>query len=402
MTHLPRNAALRLVATCLASSPSVAASAGVRPLSFTAAHQDSDIQGHVWFPAEGGTGTDFAANPVFRGVPTRTGATIAAVRHPVVLLSHGPGGLSRSLSWLAAGFAERGAIVVGVDHPGSTVGDLDFVRGMRHWTRAQDPSAALDAVAADPSTAAHIDPDRVFAAGFSYGGWTALSLGGLRGNRDGFVAGCAARIREDRHCQDLARAGVDIATYDADAWNRSWRDERVKAVVAIEPGLTFGVTPADVTDLIGDVLLIGLGAGPDRLAATDVGAAGSGFAGMVPAPRCWRSRRRPISACCRSASRRDRRSLRRTRTIRCARIPPVPTGRWCMPPWSARSRPSFASTDGPLAGRPCANAAGCRPPVIAPADGRAGGATARRMRDGPHAPPAPPEDCGRRSRRLAL
>ena len=103
-------------------------------------------------------------------------------RWPVVLISHGFGGHWRSISWLGAGLARQGAVVVGVNHPGSTFGDNDMLRGLNHGSRVNDLKKAVDALLADASTGPYIDPQRIYVAGFSFGGWTALSMGGLRGD----------------------------------------------------------------------------------------------------------------------------------------------------------------------------------------------------------------------------
>lgn len=55
-----------------------------------------------------------------------------------------------------------------------------------HWTRVADLSLALDMILADPELVDRIDPDRIMAAGFSFGGWTALCpwAASLDGSRD--------------------------------------------------------------------------------------------------------------------------------------------------------------------------------------------------------------------------
>ena len=259
----------------------------------TAAHAETpgfvetqlgDLEAVIWYPAEpGGTAEMFGANPVFTGVPGVKGAAITPGAHPLVLLSHGLGGHYRSLGWLAAGLAEQGAIVVAVNHPGSTFGDMEPVRGMLHWTRVADLSGALDAVLADAAYGPAVDPSRIYAAGFSYGGWTALSAGGLQGNLAGYAEHCAAAVTSSSHCADLAEWGFDFGTADPAAWDASYRDPRVTRVAAIDPGLTYGVT--NVSGLAVPALLIGLGAGTDRLMATDTTSAGSGFGPRLMAAR---------------------------------------------------------------------------------------------------------------------
>ena len=199
-----------------------------------------------------------------------------------MLLSHGLGANVRGLGWLAAGLAERGAVVVAVNHPGSTTGDVDMGEGLRHWTRVEDLGAVIDYLPSDPELGPHVDTSRVFAAGFSLGGWTALSAGGLTGDLEGYARHCEAVGEGSTHCRDIARAGVDLGALDAEAWDRSRKDDRVQAVAAIDPGFLYGLTEEDAAGLVDDVLLVALGEGQDRLLATDFGPSGSGFEDLAP------------------------------------------------------------------------------------------------------------------------
>jgi predicted dienelactone hydrolase len=259
---------------------------GFAELTIAAAHQAKPMEAGVWYPAA----ADSAAptvfdHPIFYGVPAVQDAAVAPGKHPVVLLSHGLGGHFRALSWLAAGLAAKGAIVVGVNHPGSTARDFDMARGLHHWTRVADLQAALAQVLADPKLGPHTDPDRIYATGFSYGGWTALSIAGLKGDLTAYAQACDDAGARSTHCRDIAKAGIDLRSYDATAWDRSYKDARIRAVAAIDPGLTYGLTAERAKDLPSNVLLIGLGVGADRLMATDTSPAGSGFENAVPAAR---------------------------------------------------------------------------------------------------------------------
>lgn len=277
MTH----SMITFTALTLAASTAQADIAGYTPLVFDAPHHGRDVLGAVWYPAQDdGRTFNFAENGVFHGVEVTEEASVQDGTFPVVLLSHGMGGNIRSLAWLASALAERGAIVVSVNHPNSTWGDFDLKAGMAHGTRAQDLSVALDALTADPLFADHLDTSRVMAAGFSYGGWTALSLGGVMGDHAGYVAHCADHGAASSHCDGLMSAEIQLAEADPEVWNASYADPRVTHVVAIEPGLTWGLGADEVSGLVPDVTLISLGDGDDRMLATDYDA--SGFASLIP------------------------------------------------------------------------------------------------------------------------
>jgi len=271
MTLLPKTAfALMLMGSTACADP-----AGMREMTLDAPHHGRSLTGAVYYPsAGGGTAETYAENPVFEGVDILRDAKMAEGKRPLVLLSHGMGGHIRSLGWLSTALAERGAIVVAVNHPNSTWGDFDLAQGLKHWTRAQDMRIALDTVLADPELSARIDPARIMAAGFSYGGWTALSLGGLNGNHAGYVAHCETYGEASSHCADLLRGNAGLTEVPEAQWNADYQDARITSVFAMDPGLIWGITAEDSAGLVGDITLMSLGEGESRLLATDFDLAG--------------------------------------------------------------------------------------------------------------------------------
>lgn len=152
-----------------------------------------------------------------------------------------------------------------------------------HGTRVHDLKRTLDALLADASISPHVDPLRIYVAGFSLGGWTALPIGGLRGDLNAYSRYCAQSGH--RHCRDIARAGIDLMQLDAAIWGRSYRDSRVKAVAAIDPALHQGLNVSHASDMVDAVLLIGLGQGDDRLPDTDFSAPGATLTRILSGPR---------------------------------------------------------------------------------------------------------------------
>lgn len=263
-----------------AASKLTAQEAGVTEFTLSADHHDMQVS--VMFPATGDTSRIYAENAVFYGTPILQNATAKSGKHPVVLLSHGWGGNYKRMAWLSAGLVSKGAIVVAVNHPNSTTFDLNFDTAFNHWTRAQDLSAALDHVLQNPQFAPLIDETRIYATGFSYGGWTALSLAGVTARREGFSQYCAAAGAGSQICAQMAQKGGGISTIDQTLYEASYHDHRIKSVVAIDPGLTWSLTPQNVEDLDVPLLLIQLGNAQDRLNATDTSAQGSNFEALVP------------------------------------------------------------------------------------------------------------------------
>ena len=275
--------ALALALSTLAGGAQ-AEGAGLRVAQVQMPHHDAEVRVAIWYPrGAGGTPTVYAKNPVFRGVEAFDDAEPAEGTFPVVLFSHGMGGTDRAQAWLASALADKGAIVVMVNHPGSTWGDHDMARGVRHWTRAEDLSRALDMLTDDPDLGPHLDMTRVMAAGFSYGGWTALSLGGMTGNLDGIVAACTAHFETMEACDILLSDKVGMQRQDPALWNATYADPRVTSVVAIDPGFVWGLETANVTGLVPGAVLIGLGDPETQMLATDT--TQSGLAALIPGAR---------------------------------------------------------------------------------------------------------------------
>lgn len=259
----------------------LADAAGIYENSVYAPHHEKVMNYAVWYPvSEQEITQPFGGNAVFLPYQVAQNAPIKQGRYPLILVSHGLGGHYGAQGWLASALARSGAIVVAVNHPNSTVLDFDMRAGLEHWTRTQDLKLVLDAILKDPDFSSLIDSTRISVVGFSYGGWTALSMAGVRGNLAGYVNHCSEQATQ--HCNDIQRVGIDLNSLHEKHWDGYYGDARISQVVAIDPGLTFGIESGDVATLSADVLLIQLGRGKDRLDATNIGVDGSGFSALLP------------------------------------------------------------------------------------------------------------------------
>ncbi len=279
MKSLMLAAAVSVVATA-----AHAADVGYDRLDVRAAHRAAPVAGSVWYPAGSRTYRGLIGdNPVFLGVPALVGAAVADGAFPLALLSHGSGGNMDNLGWLSSALAAEGVMVLAVNHPGSTSGDSSPRRSVDLAARAADLSAALDALLADPAFGPRVDRRRIKALGFSLGGATALSLGGVRFDPAAYPAYCARLGAAAVDCAFFARGGVAPDAMPA-TWRSSMADARVGAVVAIDPGFTWVATPESVAAVATPVLLISLGA-EHLWPAVDVSASGSGLAAALPDAR---------------------------------------------------------------------------------------------------------------------
>jgi predicted dienelactone hydrolase len=211
----------------------------------------------LWYPVDPGLAEqphDIGApgHPVFRGHPVAWGAPLssAAVKYPLILLSHGTGGSANDLDWLASTLAANGYIVAGVNHPGNNALEPLTREGfMLWWERATDVSEVLDAVLSDPVFGARIDRGRIGAGGFSLGGYTVLELAGARTNLEAFRSFCRSSVADAIcHPAEMSRVAADTGRPVPAAMSletqasiakagASYRDKRIKAVFAIAPAL---------------------------------------------------------------------------------------------------------------------------------------------------------------------
>lgn len=225
-----------------------AADVGVRILNVSTAERDRDLAVTVWYPAgAGGTPTMIGDNQLFKGEAARENAPVADGRFPLVLLSHGSGARVAAMSWLAVALAEAGFIVAGPNHPGTTSGDSTPAATPKIWERTADLSALIDRFTTDADWRHTIDTAQIGAVGFSLGGAAVMEIAGARADLEAY-----ARYCDDYKTWDCAWfAGgrgyvddtpievekVDLRKIDKARFEQSNRDPRVRAVVAVDPGL---------------------------------------------------------------------------------------------------------------------------------------------------------------------
>lgn len=252
---------------------------GYDRFDLTADHRARPIATSVWYPAANTTyRAPVGDGPIFEPSFAFIGPAIAEGKHPLVLVSHGSGGNAETLGWLTNGLVAEGAIVLAVNHPGSTSGDSSPRRSVDLEARAGDLTAALDMILADPAFGGFIDADRISVVGFSLGGATALALAGVRFDGTTQDTNCSIGP-EAADCVFFHLGGVRFADYpgfEADA-----RDLRISQAVIIDPGFGSAAEPGTLQNALAGITLINLG-DADRLRAADVGPNGNDLANRLP------------------------------------------------------------------------------------------------------------------------
>jgi predicted dienelactone hydrolase len=228
--------------------------------------RDRPIRTSIWYPvATGSRLTAILDSSLPFKVPlVAENAPVAVTghRYPLILLSHGTGGSSIQMMWLGHYLASHGYVVAALNHHGNTGSEPHMApQGfLLYWERPLDLSVVIDRLLADPTFGAAIDTSRVGAAGFSLGGYTVLAIAGARFNPTQYNAFCGSSQR-DFTCGPQAEFPQAPALFEeirkSDARvqeslkhaSDSYRDTRVKAVLAIAPALGSGFTGNDLADI---------------------------------------------------------------------------------------------------------------------------------------------------------
>lgn len=196
-----------------------------------------NIEVAIWYPSSAPeaslTRGPFTMSVSNRGEPMPS-------KHPLIMLSHGTGGMSLTHHEIAAATARAGFMVVALTHPGDNFKDRSMVRKLEYLTeRPRQISRVLDALLSDAKWGPYIDVNRIGFIGHSAGGFTGLALIGATPSFANCVKHCAANFDEDPwFCQQFGpkEKALDVArTTSSMLPIPSSRDARFKAVVLISP-----------------------------------------------------------------------------------------------------------------------------------------------------------------------
>ena len=230
---------------------------GPRPLKWAA-----------WYPAVDQAKVDlqsrscrFLDEPVARNAAAHGDAG----RYPVVLLSHGTGGVAAGLEWLGRRLAQEGFVTLGVNHHGNTGSEPYRAEGfLCLWERARDLSVLLE----HPDWRGHFSIEmqrRAHVAGFSAGAYTAMLMLGARVSYSQFENANPVRspIRGPREFPNLADELPDLLERNPlfrQSWERrtaAYADERLLSALVIAPGRSVrGFAPDSLAKIIKPVSII--------------------------------------------------------------------------------------------------------------------------------------------------
>lgn len=206
----------------------------------------------VWYPAietaiETDTLIGSSAEPFFKVGKAAYDADLLITEEsfPLILLSHGTGGVSLQLGWLASYLASEGFILAAVNHHGNNGLEPYVSKGFLYfWERAKDLTVVLNQLLSNETFGKRINTKQIGAAGFSLGGYTVISVAGGVTNIKSFIDLYKKSGRDlvkeippefkDTNAFMEEFNSLDKFTSVADV---SYRDERIKAIFSIAPVL---------------------------------------------------------------------------------------------------------------------------------------------------------------------
>lgn len=196
--------------------------------------QDKPLEVAIWYP------TDARPAPSVIGLSAQMVATngaIAGHHLPLIVISHGNGGLLSSHSDTALALASAGFVVAAVTHTGDNARDDSYV-GTPRWLidRPRHIHLVLDYMLNDWPAHERIDRAGVGVFGFSAGGFSALvAIGGVPD-----LARIASHCKAQPEFACTLWKQLPSVSVPATAWVR---DSRIQAAVIAAPGYGFTFEP---------------------------------------------------------------------------------------------------------------------------------------------------------------
>jgi predicted dienelactone hydrolase len=160
---------------------------------------------------------------------------------PVIVISHGLGLDSSNFRYLAEHLVTHGFAVIVPNHPGSDAKQLhSLINGSadevaepeEFYNRPLDIKYILDELAKDKQFQERLNLQQVGVLGQSLGGYTALALAGAEINFEQLAQDCQPAALKDTWNMSLL---LQCRALELNQQRHNLRDERVKAVIAINP-----------------------------------------------------------------------------------------------------------------------------------------------------------------------
>lgn len=184
----------------------------------------------------------------------------------VAIISHGAFGSPREMNWLGYALASQGWIVAGVAHFGESwvygPKNIDPSSAMRFWQRPQDVSFTIDSLSEDGLFSSPLNTNKVIMLGHSAGGFTSLALTGAILEAGKSESYCAShKAKGDKGCdygqQQKRKPLSDESLKKIDKLQKQMQDDRIVAVIALDPALGHAVSEQSLTKIKVPTLILG-------------------------------------------------------------------------------------------------------------------------------------------------
>lgn len=186
--------------------------------------------------------------------------------HRVAIISHGAFGSPREMNWLGFALASQGWVVAGVAHFGESwvygAENIDPSSTMRFWQRSQDVSFAIDSLSNEGLFNISLKTDKVIMLGHSSGGFTSLAMAGASLEAGKSEAYCASdKAKDDKGCgygqKSKRKPMSEEMLKKIGLLQEQMRDERVVAVITLDPALGHAVSEQSLESIKVPTLVLG-------------------------------------------------------------------------------------------------------------------------------------------------
>ncbi len=167
----------------------------------------------------------------------------------LIMFSHGTGGNRVASQWFCEGLAKRGFLVAAVDHYGNTFTNPIPKEFVTVWQRPLDISFVLSKLLIEKEFAGKINQKKIYAAGFSLGGFTSIVLAGARFDLDKFIN--FIHTPQGFKESNIPEMPGLINLFEQDSIRQLFKrapnlkDTRIKAIFVMAPALGQGFSSKD-------------------------------------------------------------------------------------------------------------------------------------------------------------
>ncbi|TYC66813.1 alpha/beta fold hydrolase [Stappia sp. BW2] len=211
---------------------------GVTKITVEDARKDRPLEGDLWYPTATPDILPRAdTSKVWQMALADPDGKAAEDVFPLVVVSHGMYGNTLNQAWLGSELARRGYFVAMVNHPGTSSFLRDPDQARKLWDRPVDLSRLISFLIEDSPYKDSIDPERIYAAGHSLGGFTVLLLAGAEFEPERYERVCSGEALPTA-CQVLTDWSVAKTEADRSEMAKSRKDPRLTKVISLDLGGT--------------------------------------------------------------------------------------------------------------------------------------------------------------------